>query len=37
MIDRMLVAQADAERMTLATANPRFRAYGIPVPEVQRP
>jgi PIN domain nuclease of toxin-antitoxin system len=37
MIDRLLVAQAEAERMTLATANSRLHAYGISTLEAQRP
>jgi PIN domain nuclease of toxin-antitoxin system len=29
--DRLLIAQARQERMTLATADPRIRAYDVPV------
>ena len=36
MIDRLLAAQAEAERMTLATANPALRAYGISTLEARR-
>ena len=29
--DRMLVAQAKAERLTVVTVDPAFAAYGVPV------
>ena len=34
--DRMLVAQAKCEGLTLVTADPRIAAYGVPVIDAER-